>query len=139
MNTSNWRNSLLWKRNFWGNTKIIKPLTQALEIFVVGCVLPVLSLLKEKIIEFKEDRNIIHFAPLVTSLLNGLQKRFQSFHENNSCRLASISDPHFEFSSVTEKKKTEDIKLLKNKKLTDASAVCKLIFDYLIADFGFLK
>lgn len=99
--------------------KIMKPLTQALDVFQneenmsVRCVLPVLSLLKEKIIEFKEDRNIIHCAAFVTSLLNGIEKRFRSFHENNSFRLASISDPHFKFSWVTEEQKTEDIKLLK--------------------------
>ncbi|XP_032790560.2 uncharacterized protein LOC116927638 [Daphnia magna] len=97
----------------------MKPLTQALDVFQneenmsVRCVLPVLSLLKEKIIEFKEDRNIIHCAAFVTSLLNGIEKRFRSFHENNSFRLASISDPHFKFSWVTEEQKIEDIKLLK--------------------------
>ena len=99
--------------------KIMKPLTEALDVFQneeqmsVGCVLPVLSLLKEKITAFKNDRTIIHCAPLVTSLLNGLEKRFRSFHENKSYRLASISDPHFKFSWVSEEHKTEDIKLLK--------------------------
>ncbi len=99
--------------------KIMKPLTEALDFFQneenmsVGCVLPVLSLLKKKIIAFKDDRTIIHCAPLVTSLLKGLEKRFRSFHENKSFRLASISDPHFKFSWVTEEQKTEDIKLLK--------------------------
>ncbi|EFX66996.1 hypothetical protein DAPPUDRAFT_262245 [Daphnia pulex] len=53
----------------------MKPLTEALDVFQneeqmsVGCVLPVLSLLKEKISAFKNDRTIIHCAPLVTRLM----------------------------------------------------------------------
>ncbi|KAK4009655.1 hypothetical protein OUZ56_018801 [Daphnia magna] len=75
----------------------MKPLTQALDIFQneenmsVGCVLPVLSLWKEKIIEFKEDRNIIHCAPLVTSLLNGLEKRANESIEDDDATTAHLS------------------------------------------------
>ena len=100
--------------------KIMKPITEVLDVFQneenmsVGCVLPVLTLLKEKITEFQEDRTIIHCTPLVSCLLDGINTRFQSFFTDSNLRLASISDPHFKFSWMTEEQKVKDIKLLKN-------------------------
>ncbi|XP_045035745.1 uncharacterized protein LOC116934577 [Daphnia magna] len=96
----------------------MKPLTEALDVFQneekmsAGCVLPVLTILKEKIAEFKEDRNIIHCTPLVNCLSDGIEKRFQSFFLNSDLRLASISDPRFKLSWLTKEQKPEYVKLL---------------------------
>jgi hypothetical protein len=58
----------------------------------VGCVLPVLTLLQEKIEELSEDRTIIHCISLVPCLLDGINTRFQSFFADSNLRLAFISD-----------------------------------------------
>ncbi|KAI9559513.1 hypothetical protein GHT06_013507 [Daphnia sinensis] len=99
-------------------TKIMKPLTEALDVFQneknmsAGCVLPVLTIFMEKIAEFKEDRNINHRTPLVNCLSDGIEKRFQSFFLNGDLRLASLGDPRFKLSWLTKEKKPEYVKLL---------------------------
>lgn len=76
----------------------------------VGCVLPVLTLLQEKIDEkTNEDRTIIHYISLVPCLLDGINTRFQSFFADSNLRLASISD---QFFFMNEEQKFEDIILL---------------------------
>ncbi|XP_045023418.1 uncharacterized protein LOC123467617 [Daphnia magna] len=72
----------------------MKPLTEALDVFQnkekmsAGCVLPVLTILKEKIAEFKEDRNIIYCTPLVNCLLDGIEKSI----EGEDTATASLSE-----------------------------------------------
>ncbi len=52
--------------------KVMKTIADALDVFQneskmsVGCVLPVLTLLKEKLIGFQDDRSFTHCVPLIT-------------------------------------------------------------------------
>jgi len=51
--------------------RVLKPFSQALDILQneesmsVGCVLPVLTVLKEKLTDIEQDRRISHCIPLV--------------------------------------------------------------------------
>lgn len=83
--------------------KIMKPITGALDVFQnisIGCVFPVLILLKEEISEMEEDKNIIHCMPLVSCLSDGLKGKFQSFFDNSNLRL--VSNTYLKFSWMTE-------------------------------------
>lgn len=99
--------------------KVMKPIADALDVFQneskmsVGCVLPVLTLLKEKLKGFQEDRSFTHCVPLITCLIDGVQRRFGKLFDDDFMRLAAISDPHFKLTWSPEEKKTYDTDLLK--------------------------
>ncbi|XP_045029271.1 uncharacterized protein LOC116923342 [Daphnia magna] len=99
--------------------KIMKPIADALDVFQneekmsVGCVLPVLTVLKEKLVIFKDNRSVIHCVPLVNCLLEGVERRFSSLFTDTNMILAAISDPHFKLSWISEGEKSTAIDLLK--------------------------
>ncbi len=104
--------------------RVMKPLAQALDIFQneenmsLGCVLPVLTLLKDKLIEMEQDRTICHCNPLIGCLLNSINTRFDHLFNDKHLRLASLSDPHFKLSWVRdEETKISDVALLRNEVL----------------------
>jgi predicted small metal-binding protein len=100
--------------------RVMKPLSQALDIFQneesmsVGCVLPVLTVLKEKLVEMEKDRSITHCIPLVGSLLDSISARFNHLFLQKHLRLASLSDPHFKLWVQDKESKESDTDLLKN-------------------------
>jgi hypothetical protein len=81
--------------------KIMKPIADALDVFQnevkmsVGCVLPVLTVLKEKLVMFQDDGSVIHCVPLVNYLLEGVERRFSPLFTDSNMILAAISYPHF--------------------------------------------
>ena len=79
----------------------------------IGCVLPVLTLLKENLERFKDDRNIIHCVPLINCLLEGIERRFGPLFTDTNMILAAISDPHFKLSWMSEGEKSTAIDILK--------------------------
>ncbi|KZS07284.1 Uncharacterized protein APZ42_029044 [Daphnia magna] len=99
--------------------KIMKPIADALDVFpneekmYVGCVLPVLTMLKEKLVRFQDDRSIIHCVPLVNCLLEGVERGFSPLFTDTNLILAAISDPHFKLSWISEGDKLSTIDLLK--------------------------
>jgi hypothetical protein len=98
----------------------MKPLSQALDIFQneesmsLGCVLPVLTVLKEKLVEMEKDRSITHCIPLVGSLLDSISARFNHLFLQKHLQLASLSDPHFNLWVQDKESKESDTDLLKN-------------------------
>ncbi len=99
--------------------KVMKPISEALDVFQnkekmsVGCVLPVLTLLKEKIADLKQDRSIVHCVPLVTCLSENTKRRFDPLLDDDNLRLAAITDPNFKLSWIPEERKITDTALLK--------------------------
>ena len=99
--------------------KIMKSISDALDVLQneekmsIGCVLPVLTLLKEKLERFKDDRNIIHCVPLINCLLEGIERRFGPLFTDTNMILAAISDPHFKLSWMSEGEKSTAIDILK--------------------------
>ena len=99
--------------------KIMKPISDALDVFQneenmsIGCVLPVLTLLKEKLERFKDDRSIINCVPLINCLLEGVERRFGPLFTDTNMILAAISDPHFKLSWISEDEKSTAIDILK--------------------------
>ena len=75
--------------------------------------MPVLTLLKENLERFKDDRNIIHCVPLINCLLEGIEKRFVPLFTDTNMILAAISDPHFKLSWMSEGEKSTAIDILK--------------------------
>lgn len=100
-------------------TKIMKLISDALDVFQneenmsIGCVLPVLTLLKEKLERFKDDRSIINCVPLINCLLEGVERRFGPLFTDTNMILAAISDPHFKLSWISEDEKSTAIDILK--------------------------
>ena len=98
----------------------MKPLSQALDIFQnkgsmsTGCVLPVLTVLKEKLTDIEQDRSITHCIPLVGCLLDSISARFNHLFLHKHLRLASFSDPHFKLWVRYKKSKENETELLKN-------------------------
>jgi hypothetical protein len=95
----------------------MKPLSQALDIFQneesmsLGCVLPVLTVLKEKLVEMEKDRSITHCIPLVGSLLDSISARFNHHFLQKHLQLASLSDPHFNLWVQDKESKESDTDL----------------------------
>lgn len=96
----------------------MKPLSKALVVFKnkanmsVGCVLPVRTLLNDKLEEMQRDKNIVNCVPLVSSLLNGIEKRFEALFRDDFFHLAALSDPHFKLIWVPDDLKITDIQQL---------------------------
>ncbi len=97
----------------------MKPIADALDVFKnaekisFGCVLPVLTVLKKKLVMFKDNRSVIHCVPLVNSLFKGVERRFSPLFSDPNMILATISDPHFKLSWISEGEKSTAIDLLK--------------------------
>jgi len=79
--------------------RIMEPFTEALDVLQseenmsIGCVIPTIKLLIEKMEEFGTDPTIIHCGPLVSAVLLGLQTRFERLLTEHHLIIASISDP----------------------------------------------
>lgn len=79
--------------------RIMEPFTEALDVLQneenmsIGCVIPTMKLLIEKMEEFGTDPTIIHCGPLVSAVLLGLQTRFERLLTEHHLIIASISDP----------------------------------------------
>jgi hypothetical protein len=101
--------------------KITKSIADALDVFQneekmsVGCVLPVLTVLKEKLVMFKDDRSVIHCVPLVNCLLEGVERRFSPLFTDTNMILTAITDPHFKLTRISEGEKSTAIDLLKKR------------------------
>ena len=99
--------------------KIMKLISDALDVFQneekmsIGCVLSVLTLLKEKLERFKDDQSIIHCVPLINCLLEGIEGRFGPLFTDTNMILAAISDQHFKLSLMSEGEKSTAIDILK--------------------------
>ncbi|KAK4017288.1 hypothetical protein OUZ56_032235 [Daphnia magna] len=99
----------------------MEPFTQALDLLQdeetmsIGCVIPTIKLLIEKIEDFSKDPTIIHCIPLVSAVLDGLKARFHRLMHENHLIIASISDPMFKliWVDVDDAKKVEYTTLLK--------------------------
>jgi hypothetical protein len=80
--------------------RIMEPFTQALDVLQneekmsLGCVLPTIRLLQEKMEEFSKDSLIEHCETLVLAIISGLYTRFGEMFKNVHMRLASVSDPN---------------------------------------------
>ncbi|XP_057377361.1 uncharacterized protein LOC130698693 [Daphnia carinata] len=109
--------------------KVMKPISQALDVFQneeamsLGCVLPVITILKDKLTSLQQDRGIVHCIPLVNCLFDGVSRRFDTLFDDDHMRLAAISDPHFKLSWVPEESKSNDIVLLKKEVQRRANAI----------------
>lgn len=100
--------------------KVMKPFAKALDVLQneakmsIGCVLPVLTLLKEQLQELQDGNRLVHCTPLVYCLLDGIEKRFRPHFTDNFFNLAALSDPYFKLIWVEEDKKTTYTNLLKS-------------------------
>jgi hypothetical protein len=98
----------------------MEPFTQALDVLQnedkmsLGCVLPTIKLLQEKMEEFSKDSSIVHCESLVLAIISGLYKRFGEMFKNVHMRLASVSDPNFKTIWVDQSEKQQLITLLKS-------------------------
>lgn len=101
--------------------RVMEPFSQALDLLQdeetmsIGCVIPTIKLLIEKIEDFSKDHTIIHCSPLVSAVLDGLKSRFHRLMNENHLIIASISDPMFKliWVDVDDAKKAEYTTLLK--------------------------
>jgi hypothetical protein len=81
--------------------RIMEPFTQALDVLQneeamsIGCVLPTIKLLQEKMNLLSVDKSIKHCGALVKSILSSIETRFSSMFTDNHMRFAAITDPHF--------------------------------------------
>lgn len=99
--------------------RIMEPFTEALDVLQseenmsIGCVIPTIKLLIEKMEEFGTDPTIIHCGPLVSAVLLGLQTRFERLLTEHHLIIASISDPMFKMIWVDDIRQAEYTSLLK--------------------------
>ena len=88
--------------------RVMEPFTQALDLLQdeetmsIGCVIPTIKLLIEKIEEMSKDPTIIHCMPLVFAVLGGLHARFDRLMQEKHLIIASLSDPMFMMIWVDE-------------------------------------
>ena len=100
--------------------RIMEPFTQALDVLQneekmsLGCVLPTIKLLQEKMEEFSKDSSIVHCESLVMAIMSGLLTRFGEMFKNLHMRLASVSDPNFKTIWADESEKEQLVTLLKS-------------------------
>jgi hypothetical protein len=99
--------------------RIMEPFTQALDVLQneenmsIGCVIPTIKLLVEKMEEFSIDPTIHHCGPLVSAVLGGLHARFNHLMNEHHLIMASISDPMFKMLWAEEHSKAAYTLLLK--------------------------
>jgi hypothetical protein len=97
----------------------MEPFTQALDVLQneenmsIGCVIPTIKLLVEKMEEFSIDPTIHHCGPLVSAVLGGLHARFNHLMNEHHLIMASISDPMFKMLWAEEHSKAAYTLLLK--------------------------
>ncbi|KAK4005899.1 hypothetical protein OUZ56_011020 [Daphnia magna] len=95
----------------------MEPFTQALgvlqneEKMSLGCVLPTIKLLQEKMGEFSKDSSIVYCESLVLEIISGLHTRFGEMFKNVHMRLASNNG-----GDVSPKKKTRFLDGYKTKR-----------------------
>ncbi len=81
--------------------KVMKPLTEALDVMqneeniAIGCMLPVINLVKSKLGDFQKDKTIKLCQPLLSAIQLGIEKRFGNFFYDSLLQLAAVSDPHY--------------------------------------------
>ncbi len=98
---------------------IMKPFTQALDVLQneenmsIGCFIPTIKLLVEKMGEFSIDPTIHHCGSLVFAVLGGLRTRCVHLMNERHLIMASISDPMFKMIWVEDNSKAEYTLLLK--------------------------
>jgi hypothetical protein len=99
--------------------RIMEPFTQALDVLQneenmsIGCVIPTIKLLVEKMEEFSVDPTIHHCGSLVFAVLGGLHARFDHLMNERHLIMASISDPMFKMIWAEDNSKAEYTLLLK--------------------------
>nr|CAH0108254.1 unnamed protein product [Daphnia galeata] len=100
--------------------RIMEPFTQALDVLQneekmsLGCVLPTIKLLQERMEEFSNDSSIVHCESLVMAIISGLHSRFGDMFKNLHMRLASVSDPNFKTIWADDSEKEQLVTLLKS-------------------------
>ena len=81
--------------------KVMKPLADALDVMQneenisIGCVLPVINLLKKVIGNFQKDKTVKLCQPLLAAVQSGIEKRFGKLFNNTLLQLAAVSDPRY--------------------------------------------
>jgi hypothetical protein len=81
--------------------RIMEPFTQALDVFQneeamsLGCVLPTILLLQDRMTLFSKDKSIKHCRALIGAISSSIETRFSPMFTDNHMRFASITDPHF--------------------------------------------
>lgn len=73
----------------------------------IGCLLPIIKLLLEKMQQFSEDAAIIHCKPLVLATISGLFERFKEQFNDIHLQLAALSDPSFKTVWVGERNEVD--------------------------------
>jgi hypothetical protein len=97
----------------------MEPFTQAIHVLQneenmsIGCVIPTIKLLVEKMGEFSIDPTIHHCGSLVFAVLGGLHTRFDQLMNELHLIMASISDTMFKMIWVEENSNAEYTLLLK--------------------------
>jgi hypothetical protein len=69
----------------------------------LGCVLPTILLLKEKMKLISKDKCIKHCRPLIVAISSSIETRLALMFTDNHMRFAAITDPHFETVWLEEK------------------------------------
>jgi hypothetical protein len=98
--------------------KVMKPLADALDVLQneenisIGCLLPVINLVKKVVGDFQKDKTIKHCQPLLSAIQSGIDRRFGSIFNDPLLQLATVSDPHYKTIWIKDAIDKESIKNL---------------------------
>ncbi|XP_064457867.1 uncharacterized protein LOC135368470 isoform X2 [Ornithodoros turicata] len=106
--------------------KVMQPLCTALDILLgdkhmfVGYLLPTVSVVTQRL-QYEGMKGQRFCGPLVTALLDGIQRRFEHLMEDKELLLAAAVFPHFKISWLTDITRREIVTEMLKKELCDVS------------------